>query len=363
MQKKVGILTFHNSVNYGAVLQTFALNRVLAKEGFSVEVIDYVNDKIDNELKSKGHIEEKSIKAIIKSALQKYHGARKLKAFSKFMDDNIDLSRERDIKKSSIKKVADNYDIFVTGSDQVWNLSLTNNDTTYFLDFVPDKALKVAYSVSAGDCFNEDIKSVDSLVKKFNAVSVRETALNSFINENCSVESCVCCDPVLLADVSEFMKVKSRRIMRKKYIFCYLMGNKPGIIEVARNIANEKDLVLIDNKSSVQFFLHSSPEEYLSWIYNAEYVLTDSFHGTAFSVVFHKQFVSDKYDCDGNIKLRISNLLDSLGLKDYFVSINAQNMEIIKDLINKQIDYEKVEEQKKIMSDKSHDWLIDAVEG
>ena len=330
---------------------------------FSTYPFDYVNEKIDTGLKSKGYVENKSIKAILKGALQKFHGIRKYKAFSKFMDNNIDLSGERDIRKSSIKKLGDNYDVFVTGSDQVWNLSLTNNDTTYFLDFVPDKALKVAYSVSAGDYFKDDIKSVDSLVEKFNAVSVRESALNSFIKENCSVESCVCCDPVLLADVSEFMKVKSKRLIRKKYIFCFLMGNKPGIMEVARNIAKEKNLVLIDNKSSVQFFLHSSPEDFLSWIYDAEYVLTDSFHGTAFSILFHKQFVSDKYDCDGKMKLRISNLLDSLKLKEYFISINSKNTEVIKDLIYKQIDYEKVEEQRKIMSNKSHDWLIDAITG
>ncbi|WP_029231641.1 polysaccharide pyruvyl transferase family protein [Butyrivibrio sp. VCB2006] len=361
MQKKIGIITFHNSVNYGAALQTYALYKTLSNDGYDVEVIDYVNEKIDGELKSKGEVINKSIKGYVKAAIKKYHGKRKFIAFSDFNESRIKLSDERNIPRSNVELIANKYDVFITGSDQVWNLGITGGDLSYYLDFVPEKASRIAYAASAGDTIGTEISKVLPIISKFNAISVREKSLKDYLGENFNLDTTVCCDPTLLAEKSIFSEIKSKRLIKKKYVFCFLMADKPGIMDAARAIAKEKGLVLIDNKKSFEFFLHSSPEDYLSWICNAEYVLTDSFHGTVFSLIFNKQFISDKYDADGNVKKRIQDLLGDLSLEDHFKNINLENIECIKKILYAPIDYEKVEKERKELASKSHDWLMDSI--
>lgn len=363
MQKKIGILTFHNAVNYGAVLQAYALYHVIASAGYKVEVIDYVNDEIEKELKSKGILDKSSISSYLKSVLKKYHGYRKIQSFSHFMKRNLSLSEERNIHQDCTQQLGKKYDVLITGSDQVWNLRLTGNDMTYFLDFAADDTKRIAYAVSYGDSFNDDIGSAIGEIRKFAGVSVREPSLNKYLRDAFAIDNNVCCDPVILAGRSAFEKIKSKRLLSKKYVFCFLMGSKPGLMDVARSIAREKDFVLIDNKSSFEFFMHSSPEDFLSWIYNAEYVLTDSFHGTAFSIIFHKQFVSDKYDEKGNLKQRIFDLLTELSIENRLQAINNENADKIKSILYEPIDYDLVEKERCNIAKMSKDWLMDSIRG
>lgn len=361
MQKKIGIITFHNSVNYGALLQTYALSRVLANEGFIVEIIDYVNDKIDHELSSSRYMHNKSFKGFVKYCIKRVHGYRKDKSFSNFINSELELSRERNITREEIKKLAGRYDVVITGSDQVWNSKITDMDMTYYLDFVAEGTKRIAYAVSGGDVVDDDISNALPLIKRIDALSVREQSLSDLLFERYDVVSAVCLDPTLLAGKKLFKPIVSNRLIKKRYIFCFMMDYKPEIIEVAKQIANEKGLVVIDNKNSLQFFLHSSPKDYLSWIYNAEYVLTDSFHGTALSIVFNKQFISDVYDGKGRIKQRIGDLLKTLSLEERFKNVIVDDVLEISRVLDSSIDYSAVENKRLELAQKSHTWLVDAI--
>lgn len=136
---KVGILTFHRAINYGAVLQTFALQKVLSRY-CECEVIDYRCKYIENLYKPFNISKDRFIRSLI-STILKYR-SRKIKMikFYKFLDNNVKLSPS--FNKSDLKNIEDNYDVFITGSDQVWNNSCAGFDKTYFLDFVSDKRKK-----------------------------------------------------------------------------------------------------------------------------------------------------------------------------------------------------------------------------
>ena len=361
MQKKIGIITFHNSINYGALLQTYALSKILADDGFTVEVIDYVNDKIDHSLSSSRYKYDKSIKGYVKYFIKRVHGYRKDRSFSGFISAELNLSNEHNITRSDIEKLAQRYDVVITGSDQVWNLKLTDMDLTYYLDFVSEDTKRVAYAVSGGDIADDDMSKVLPLIRRIDALSVREQSLSNLLLEKYGVISTVCLDPTLLVGREMFKPIVSKRHIKNKYIFCFMMNYKPGIMEVAKRIAKEKELVVVDNKNSLQFFLHSSPNDFLSWIYHAEYVLTDSFHGTAFSIVFNKQFVSDMYDGKGRIKQRIGDLLKTLSLEERFKNVIVDDVLEISRVLDSSIDYSAVENKRLELAQKSHTWLVDAI--
>lgn len=361
MQKKVGIITFHNSVNYGALLQTYALSKVLVNDGYNVEVIDYVNKSIERDLSSGRYQFQKSLKGCIKYLIKRVHGYRKDKSFSNFINSELYLSKERRINRDSISALSDRYDVVITGSDQVWNLNLTDNDTTYYLDFVDDGVKRIAYAVSCGDSAN-DLSKALSYMEKIDSLSVRERSLSTLLQEKYGISSVACTDPTLLAGKDLFKTVIRKRLIKEKYIFCFLMDNKPEMLEVARRIAKEKGLVVVDNKNSFQFFLHSSPYDYLSWIYHAEFVLTDSFHGTALSIVFNKSFASDMYDAKGQIKKRIEDLLISFGLSERFVRIDLKCYAEVVQKLNEQLDYTEIEKTRKELARISHEWLLSSIE-
>ena len=363
MEKKIGIITFHNSINYGAVMQTYGLQEYLKKSGYEVEVIDYMNKKIEKELNSYTSIKINSPKSLVRRVVKNIYRKRKAKVFQKFNLKNLNLSNERNIHIKNINQLRDRYDVMITGSDQVWNLNLTGNDKTYFLDFAKDTTIKIGYAVSVGDVSKISLDNVLSEIKKFSAISIREKTFLEYAKSNYNISATLCADPTILAGKEYFDRISSKKLVNVKYIFCFLMENKPEINQVAKQLSKEYGYKIIDNKSSVDFFMHCKPEDFLSCIKNAEYVLTDSFHGTVFSVLFQKKFVSDKYDSQGKIKSRVLDLLTIIGLDKNFIGISLKNKDAIKDGLLNEIDYRDVNNKLKIFSNLSGEWLIEAIEG
>lgn len=356
MEKKIGIITFHNSVNYGAVMQTYALQEFLLENNYDVRIIDYVNDKIDSELN------KRIIGNPIKIGIKYLYRKRKLNIFNKFNEKNLRLTPERNIRRKNIECLKDRFDCVITGSDQVWNLNLTENDKTYFLDFVNQSTNKIGYAVSIGDNTTIDFTDVNDCIMDFNHVSFRERAFYDFAKEKYNLKSEVCCDPTLLVKKEVFEKVISERIVKEKYIFCFMMEYKKDIVELANQLGKKYNYKIINNKNSKEFFLHCTPADFLSWIKNAEIVLTDSFHGTVFSLIFKKKFISDKFDLNKKMKLRVNDLLKEFGCERYFQEINMNNYEKIQDLIDAQINYDKIFNSIEKYSEKSRKWLINSIE-
>lgn len=295
---KFGILTFHKSRNYGAVLQAYALCSVLNELDVDTEIIDYSCQHIDEKLKLWN-----PSKNIIKSILQLAFRFRKKLAFDSF-ENNV-LKKSKKIEREEIVKFLSHYNAVIVGSDQVWNEEIIGNDNTYFLGYV--NSGKIAYAVSAGDTIKFS-KSALNYIKEFDAISVRERGLQKYlVNQN--IESCICCDPTILAGIDCFEKIIAPPMKQKAYVFVFMIWNSKSLLDNAKKFAEINGLDIVSSKGSIDFFLHCRPEEFLSWIKNAAYVFTNSFHGTVFSLLYHKKFVSSICKRRGEKNLRIQELL------------------------------------------------------
>lgn len=344
MKDKVGIITFHRSRNYGAVLQTYALQKAIQEFGCDVEVIDYANKEIEDSLKLWIVPTKWNIKSVIRMIAQFVFRSVKKSAFEKFIRKNIQLTPEKNLTKESIVSISERYQYCITGSDQVWNGKLTGDDTTYFLDFVGENTQKIGYAVSVGDDIRNLCKGVSSYFDDFSYISVREEMLQEYLQQSLKKNICICCDPTLLLQRQEYEKLFDKRNCKKRYIFLYMIKYDKELEKRAMQVANKMNCVLVSNKNDARFLSHCSPGDFLSWIYHAEYIITNSFHGTVFSLLFHKQFVVSGKDKNIILNKRVYGLLTSVGLENRIIDINSLVDELLS-VLPKTIVYQDVDKK------------------
>ena len=323
---KVGILTFHNAINYGAILQAYATQQLLSSMGYDAEIIDYHNTFIDKfYAKYQLNINKLltlNVFAFIKSIIVSISYYRRLKRYCLFYS-NIKLSG----KQYNLGDRIDGYDIIMIGSDQVWNTRLTHGfDDMYWGAFqVPRGTRKIAWAVSMGDADTTGKKEEIALrLKYFDKISVRENSLKLFLNSLTDQKIYVTVDPTML--IKDVWTPLCKPVKESGYILVYAVKDLPITMTVARRIANEfhKKIIVINAypyKSRGNGVKQScGPQDFLSYINHASMVVTSSFHGTVFSILFKKVFFSVIPDNKSNE--RISDLLISLGLEDRIVNEN-----------------------------------------
>lgn len=319
--KKVGIITFHNTLNFGAALQCYALKEIIFRLNCNPEIINHYNKKIaDSYSMYSAHIWKRSPLGILKSLV--YHtllNTRKLithKRFKFFMINNLSIATNDSPSK---------YDTIVFGSDQIWKASITGNDKYYWGENFPNNIKKITYAASAGkidEAFYENIK----LLYNFNAISVRESDLTKILNDF-NIKAQIVLDPTLLLTGEEWAKkfcLKTKN--HKKYILVYAMQNLQNTIQFAKRLSiltKMKVRIIYPNVTIFNILKKYSscgPIQFLKLIYNAEYVITDSFHGTAFSIIFHKNFYTI---CQGlGFDNRAASLLTQIGLQSRLVTLD-----------------------------------------
>lgn len=310
-KKRAGILTFHDADNLGAVLQAYALCRFLNEQcGVSAEIIDYKCEKItETKYASKG----KGLKSYINYILKAVYYAIKRRGFNRFRKNSLDLSKKT-YTKNNIGSCADGYDMFITGSDQVWNPECSGEDKTYVLDFVLDSAKKYSYAASIGNCeLSQDDEDWVKCISDFRALSVREKSAAKKLAESGVGNVKVHPDPVTLLSEEEWKSVMSSRHIASGYVLVYLILPDVNVMKRAQAYAQKNKLKIISNKESIEFILRNSPSDFLSWIYNAECVFTNSFHGTAFSLIFNKPLFADVEMKNGELNSRVSDFLEATG--------------------------------------------------
>ena len=349
--KKIGILTFHRSRNYGAVLQVYGLVKTVQTLGFQSDVIDYCCVPIEHPLKL-----WTLSKNILRSIKQFVFRLRKKKAFNHFIMQRLPLSNTKNIRKDELHDNLQTYDYIIAGSDQIWNVLLTDNDEVYFLDFNNTKVKKIAYAASGGDTINLNEDHINK-IRNFNAVSVREKELKNFLDKK-DIVSTVCCDPTLLLESSDFLTMASKRRCKEKYLFLFMIWESKELVELANNYAKKNRFIVITNKKCVKFFQHCKPEDFLSWIYHAECILTNSFHATVFSLKFHKLFFSDIHRANGGTNRRIFELLSDVNCCNCAIDSSKDNGE----LTDNTIDYDYVDIRLKEMQEKSMHWIKNILE-
>ena len=191
------------------------------------------------------------------------------------------------------------YNAIITGSDQVWNLAITGEDTTYLLDFNTIGCQKISYAASIGpkDLKEKYIKIMQPYLKQYDVVSIREEAAINVIQQMTGRMPNVDADPTVLLDISEWNDLVAKSKLKKgKFVFLYLMQDSPELVQMAKALAQQKQLVIysilmMDSKQKIGSDMRgSSIEDFLYLIQNAEFVCTNSFHGLMFSLRFHKKF-------------------------------------------------------------------------
>lgn len=328
---RIGILTFHCACNYGAVLQCYALQRFLVQSGHDAVVVDYRPAAVADGYrwfdirrfwgKTPGRFIQKSKSEISVIGNRR----RRYKSFEDFLKTSITLT-DHVRGCDEMAALAGEFDMLVVGSDQVWNRKITGGtDKIYWGDFQrPSSTRMISYAASMEDGMDSVVvAAVQRFLPGFDAVSVREEglrqALSAIVPE---VRVDVVADPVLLVDKEGWNALASERIINEPYLLFYQVRQSAQAYSAARQLAERKGLKLIclsakvelDNSEEVAC---ASPADFVSLFRYASYVVTTSFHGTAFSVIYGKEFVCiDVSDGKGS---RQKSLLEKLGLGNRIV--------------------------------------------
>lgn len=339
---RIGILTFHRALNFGAVLQCYALQTALEKYNIEVEIIDYHNEFIQN-FYSPFYIEKYNLKKIaymVYAFKSKYIRNR---TFQTFRENNLHVSPER-YTKHNISDANSRYDAIIVGSDQVWNLDQTAGDINYLLSFA-EKGKKHSYAASFGiDSIPQNVKQIYyEKLQDFKEISVRESSGVKIIEDILGIEAKQHIDPTLLLEPSDWEKIANRGIKEYEKYICVYKINMSKCYEYAEELRRRTGIRVIvikpDKTCPVHFirYKNASPEEFLSLIKNAEYVVTDSFHGIVFSTVFKKKFVTCLDSRINNKNTRITEILKAYGLEKRMISSTD-----ILSVIDQEIDYDKM---------------------
>lgn len=332
---KIGILTFHCAHNYGAVLQCYALQETLSQLGHKVEIIDYrpqylldpYNIFNKKRIISKNPIE--FLKNIVKEFLILYIRIKRYNRFNRFIINRLNLSHP-----IYDKEIPSNYDVYIMGSDQIWNPQITNGfDDIYFGQFLftkkNQKYIAYAASMEVKSLSSHDAEYYKNNLKNFNAISVREKTLAELLQplSTTAIQSVI--DPTLLINSNIWGNIiKEPKIKNKKYVLVYQVRYNSKVVKIAQKIAKQINGIVIELSSSISLkkIMQSkqsvSPEEFLGYIKNASFVITTSFHGTAFSIIFKRPFYCIQLN-DGN-DTRSSSLLNSLGLSNRMLTIDEE---------------------------------------
>ena len=332
---KAGIITYHRAYNYGSALQNYALNYYLRSEGVDAATIDYQNENQENMYKifqpNNGVM---SVLRNIQSLM--YYKDLKLhkKRFDSFLLEYIPMTESirSSEKLSELNKI---FDYFICGSDQIWNASCYDFDKSYLLDFVKDKKKCVSFapSIAIAEIPEDWNEMFREHIIDYKAVSLREQKGADFISKVINKPVPVLMDPVFLLSEEEWSKLSVELELKNPYIFCYFIGDVRGMREFAKNMRKATKLPLVVVYKNIRDMAYpnkklygTGPREFLGLIKNAEYICTNSFHATAFSIIFKKNFWAFT-DIEHAISAgsRIDNITSLFGLKNRV--LNYTNMD------------------------------------
>ncbi|MGL5568835.1 MAG: polysaccharide pyruvyl transferase family protein [Cetobacterium sp.] len=353
--KKIAILTFHfpENKNFGASLQSYAVSKMILKEGYILELIDY-----------KPYTHKLNLR-------EKIYQNLSVCGFFEFNKKFIKTT-ERCVTFNDLKKLNRKFDTFIVGSDQVWRTKYTQPNTSkYYFDFVEDNKNKIAYAASFGVDFWEGSEEVTEKIKplaqRFNYVSVREESGIKICKDIFGIDSVCVLDPTLMIDRKDYQPIlddwKDKSHKKKKYIAHMLLDDNSYLKENTNKIADYLNAEVKNIKQYKRKFLwkeiiaYSKVSEWLTYVKDAELVITDSFHCTVFSLIFNKRFVVVANPERGTA--RLENLLGIVGLKDrFFTDIK----DVLKSsILDKTIDYTEVEKKLNIHREYSMKFLKKAL--
>lgn len=334
--KKVGIITFHASHNYGSMLQAYASQQVILGMGYDCEIINFRSDAQKEMYKPifmRGTLYGKCVRFIIQATyvlgiLKKY------RLFEKFLKENLILSSKEYNTLKDLENADFNYDYYISGSDQIWNVLACDFSCAYFLPFVKF-GKRIAYAPSMGPSLSmdksSDINTITGFLKKYDAIGMRETASARYIERIYKRPVATVLDPTLLLDSNEYDKLISHKpLIKGEYIFMYSPQYNERVYEMAYKLGKKYNLEVVVSQGlrtkeemlkwgrKLRIYAAVGPKEFLNVCKNASIVCCDSFHAVVFSILFRKCF----FVFDGMKDNRISNLLQITNLQDRSFSLS-----------------------------------------
>ena len=347
---KVGIITLYQDTNnYGGALQAYALTKYINSLGVDCKQISYKHSTLAllDEAEKKNRIRKLLnpaevigyVSRRIKSRMFNHITKNRKVKFSKFLSESIPHT-EKVYSISNIKETCNMFDIFITGSDQVWNMDWY--DPAFFLEFVPPSLIKASYGASLGKAsLSEEQKTIiNDHLKDFENISLREKENCKIIDSIIGKHSTCVVDPTLLLDVNQWDEVLPADRPDRGYIFCYFLGDN----KKARNLACEyarkmnKKLVSIaypDSLTTSDIFMKgekitsASPQEFINLIKYADAIFTDSFHCCVFSCLYRKDFFAFDRIGKKGMGSRITNLMDLFGVNGRFFETELTDVKML----------------------------------
>jgi len=370
--KKVWILTIRAGTNFGSSLQAYAMQRVFNKLGFENEIINYDEYYHNIRWRIRPFIEDAlyflmnklpKLSTFIAAKSYTYLMLRKvqLDKFYVFEKTNIILTKREFKTSKSIERNLVNVDICVCGSDQIWNPFLF--DSAFYLDFCHNQEIKtIAYAPSFG--ISQIIQREDQIKKLINTIdfiSVREDSGSKLIKEITGRNAPVVLDPTLLLEREDWEEISSTiNILQKPYILCYFLGKTYLPNSFIDSLQCETNYEVVNictyrtlNSIQGEKIVTASPDEFLSYVANAAYVCTDSYHATIFSIIFERQFFTFERFKDGadNQNTRIYSLLSKVDLLQRLVDYDSVYLN------NQSVVFEDCKMHLQNMKNESYDFL------
>lgn len=374
MDLRVGLMTLDaRNNNYGGLLQEYALFKELVDLGYHVEVIDYDISSELNTFSYKRNLKFLTFSKMMKKIQKKILKQKVVEStipnelsrdlFSKFRNQYITFSEK--YAYDDLNELNSKYDGFVCGSDQIWNPSY--NIPSFFLNFVTKKN-KVIYGASLGvpTISPMEGKVYKDLLKNLKSISVREKKAKEIIASLTDKQVEVVLDPTMILDRDEWMQFAKKNKASEPYIFCYFLGMDSIKAEAAKKFAKKIGCQIVSVPFEHCTFSEDyfptfqqgmGPEEFLNLIYNARFVLTDSFHASVFSIIFNKDFrVFSRRIGKSNMNDRLYTLLDWIDKKDLFIDPDELEKVTVDDSIV--YDYSQIDKERV----KSIQWLKNALD-
>ena len=366
---KIDLITLHNVKNYGSVLQTYATQTILQKLNTEVEVINYFRKDnmkeniIEKRLKNSSFFSKNFLAMHIGKLFLTSSINKQVKVFDYFLDNYINLTKPY-YSNEELKEDTPKADIYCTGSDQVWNSDWNQGiEKAFYLDFLKKNTPRFAYGASFGKTKIEDgeKEKIIELLKRYKRISVREKSAVDILRNMGFDNAIQVLDPTLLLNKQEWLELKEDIKIKRPYILVYqLNSNNPQFDKYVKKLSKKKKMPVIRiSVVNYQILKYGklafcpSVNEFLSYFDKAEYIITDSFHATGFSINFNKKFICifpEKFST------RLQNILDLTGLQERQVK-DCEDYSII----DKEIDYKRVNKIIENERKKSIDFLRDTI--
>jgi len=301
---KVGILTFPNSTSFGAALQMYALYRAVEELGAEAEILNYHNAYMKAE-RHTGRVRGKSsiggkLYLLLKNAMH----CRQISGFRAF-EKSLDRYPAKPVSdKHALPGLCERYSHVICGSDQVWNPNITDTDLSYFLDFCDCDTKRISYAPSFG--ISEFSTEFQTKIKKellqFKALSAREVEGQELIQALTGTDVPLVTDPTFLLTKAQWTQEERTCTKQKEpYILYYTVKSSKHLLQFARKLAEEKNMKLLvvggnavkqlkNRDSRLEYAWDLEPRQWLGLMHHADCVVTNSFHGTAFSLIYEKDF-------------------------------------------------------------------------